>query len=75
MDSAVDVFSAQVSKLSMHPGDKAECVCVYDLALCASLLRCLQSFLLFSASSQSRFSSVLFVLYLAFWSFPFYIRV
>lgn len=31
MDSAVDVFSAEVSKLSMQPGDNDRCIYVYDI--------------------------------------------
>lgn len=54
MDCAVDVFSAQVSKLSMRPGDKAGVVYACDIALCASLLR---SFLSFSVCLLSGLSS------------------
>lgn len=57
MDCAVDVFSAQVSKLSMRPGDKAGVVYACDIALCASLLRSLQSFLSFSVCLLSGLSS------------------
>lgn len=62
MDSAVDVFSAQVSKLSTQLGDNDRCIYVYDIALRASALN-VRPLLFFSVRLLSSFLFCVLVLF------------